>query len=165
MMRPVDNMEGLDPRQKEKLRLATKAFADAICLIRSDFWHVCRSFGQHFLQDSGESVKVGGISPADKARRFAAKQWQEDPFFDRIRQSYLLTANAMMRLVDTVDGIDPRQKEKLRFATKAFVDAMSPSNFALTNPLVLEKIQEKGGENLLRGLQNMLADQNGRAHV
>src|SRR3546814_7474284 len=71
---------------------------------------------------------------------------------------YLLTSNAMMRLVDTVDGIDPRQKEKLRFATKAFVDAMSPSNFALTNPLVLEKIQETGGENLMRGLQNMLAD-------
>src|SRR3546814_15290104 len=64
----------------------------------------------------------------------------------------------MMRLVDTGDGIEPRQKEKLRFATKACVDAMSPSNFALTNPLVLEKIQETGGENLLRGLQNMLAD-------
>src|SRR3546814_15491736 len=70
---------------------------------------------------------------------------------------YLLTSNAMMRLVDTVDGIDPRQKEKLRFATKAFVDVMSPSNFALTNPLVLANIQETGGENLLRGLQNMLA--------
>src|SRR3546814_5631490 len=101
---------------------------------------------QHFLQNGGESVKGGANSPADKDRRFAAKQWQEDPFFDLIRQSYLLTSNAMMRLVDTVDGIDPRQKEKLRFATKAFVDAMSPSNLALTNPLVLEKIQETGGE-------------------
>src|SRR3546814_16075109 len=112
---------------------------------------------QHFLQNGGESVKGGANSPADKDRRFAAKQWQEDPFFDLIRQSYLLTSNAMMRLVDTVDGIDPRQKEKLRFATKAFVDDMSPSNFELTNPIVLEKIQDTGGDNLLRGLQNMLA--------
>src|SRR3546814_11787383 len=82
----------------------------------------------------------------------------EDPFFDLIRQSYLQTSNEMMRLVDTVEGIDPRQKEKLRFATKAFVDAMSPSNFALTKPLDLEKIQETGGENLRRGRKNRIAD-------
>src|SRR3546814_17669619 len=87
--------------------------------IQSACWQDGIALWQHFLQNGGESVKGGANSPADKDRRFAAKQWQEDPFFDLIRQSYLLTSNAMMRLVDTVDGIDPRQKEKLRFATKA----------------------------------------------
>ena len=64
----------------------------------------------------------------------------------------------MLRGVEAVDGLDPKQKEQLRFATKGFVDAMSPTNFALTNPQVIEKTIETRGENLLKGLQNMMAD-------
>jgi polyhydroxyalkanoate synthase len=64
----------------------------------------------------------------------------------------------MLRSVDALEGVDPKQKETLRFAAKGLVDAMSPSNFALTNPEVMEKAIETRGESLLKGLQNMLAD-------
>src|SRR5690606_10920248 len=59
---------------------------------------------------------------------------------------------------DSVDGLDGREKEKLRFMTQRFVEAASPSNFPFTNPLVIEKMIETRGENLLTGLENLLAD-------
>jgi polyhydroxyalkanoate synthase len=64
----------------------------------------------------------------------------------------------MLRGVDAIEGVDPKQKEQIRFAAQGFIDAMSPTNFPATNPEVLDKIVETRGENLLKGLQNMLAD-------
>jgi polyhydroxyalkanoate synthase len=75
-----------------------------------------------------------------------------------IRQSYLLVSERLLGSIDAIEGIDPKQREQLRFATKSFVDAMAPSNFALTNPLVLERALETKGESLLKGLDNMLRD-------
>ena len=95
---------------------------------------------------------------ADKDRRFNAPQWRDNPLFDMIRQSYLLVSERLLGGVDAIEGLDEKQREKLRFMTKSFVDAMAPSNFALTNPLVLEKTLETKGESLLKGLENMLRD-------
>ncbi|HMC92961.1 MAG TPA: class I poly(R)-hydroxyalkanoic acid synthase, partial [Allosphingosinicella sp.] len=95
---------------------------------------------------------------ADKDRRFNAPQWRENPLFDMIRQTYLLVSDRLLGSVDALDGVDPKQREKLKFLTRSFVDAMSPSNFALTNPLVLERAMETKGESLLKGLEHMLAD-------
>ncbi|MGK2908352.1 MAG: PHA/PHB synthase family protein [Sphingobium sp.] len=98
-------------------------------------------------------------SPAAKAdRRFADPAWTKHPFYDLMRQGYLLTSDYLTKLVDNVDGLDPKQKAKVRFATSGLIDALSPSNFPLTNPVVLEKTLESGGENLLKGFQHMLAD-------
>ncbi len=118
---------------------------------------------QRFLDAGGlmrdQPLPVPADSPAArKDRRFADPAWTRHPFYDLIRQSYLLTADYLTRLADAVDGVDPKQKESLRFATGAMVDALSPSNFPLTNPAVLEKTLETGGENLVKGLQHMLAD-------
>ncbi|MDQ3139117.1 MAG: class I poly(R)-hydroxyalkanoic acid synthase, partial [Pseudomonadota bacterium] len=85
-------------------------------------------------------------------------QWQDNPLFAMIRQSYLLISDRLLGSVDALEGVDDKAREKLRFATRAFVDAMAPSNFALTNPLVLERTLETKGENLLKGLENMLRD-------
>src|SRR5206468_12333000 len=90
--------------------------------------------------------------------RLAAPEWRENPIFDAIRQTYLRISDQMLGTVDEIDGVDPATREKLRFATRAFVDAMSPSNFALTNPQVLKRTLETRGENLLKGLANMLRD-------
>ncbi len=75
-----------------------------------------------------------------------------------IRQSYLLVSERLLGSVDTIEGVDPKQREKLRFVTKNFVDAMAPSNFAATNPLVLERAMATKGESLLKGLEHMLGD-------
>jgi polyhydroxyalkanoate synthase len=93
-----------------------------------------------------------------KDRRFAAPEWRESPIFDAIRQTYLRISDQMLGTVDEVENVDPEMRQKLRFATRSFVDAMSPSNFALTNPQVLKKTLETRGENLLKGLSNMLRD-------
>ncbi|HEV7658792.1 MAG TPA: class I poly(R)-hydroxyalkanoic acid synthase [Allosphingosinicella sp.] len=95
---------------------------------------------------------------ADKDRRFAAPEWRDNPLFDTIRQTYLLVSERLLGSVDAIEGVDAATREKLRFTTKMFVDAMSPSNFALTNPQVLEKAMETKGESLLHGLEHMLKD-------
>jgi polyhydroxyalkanoate synthase subunit PhaC len=108
---------------------------------------------------------LGGVTAAPatdakerKDRRFAAPEWRENPIFDTIRQSYLRVSDQLLGTVDEIEGIDAGTREKLRFATRSFVDAMSPSNFALTNPQVLKRTLETRGENLLKGLANMLKD-------
>jgi len=105
---------------------------------------------------------LGGAAPAPAAekkdRRFAAPEWSENPIFDTIRNSYLQISDQLLGTVDQIENIDAETRERLRFATKSFVDAMSPSNFALTNPQVLKRTIETRGENLLKGLANMLRD-------
>lgn len=124
---------------------------------QSDFWEDSLKLWTRFL-NPGEREEEGEPAAGSKDRRFAAPQWQDNPVFDMIRQSYLMIADHMLRSIDTIDGVDPKQKEQARFATQQFVDAMSPSNFALTNPQVLEKAIETKGESFLKGLEHMLAD-------
>ncbi|MES3100124.1 PHA/PHB synthase family protein [Sphingomonas faeni] len=132
---------------------AIPGFTDPATLERArDFWAESLTLWQRFL----DPAKAPEPAPVTD-KRFKAPQWRE-PVFDLIRQSYELIGDHMLRGVEAVDGLDPKQKEQLRFATKGFVDAMSPTNFALTNPQVIEKTIETRGENLLKGLQNMMAD-------
>jgi polyhydroxyalkanoate synthase len=108
---------------------------------------------------------LGGVTAAPgaeekdrKDRRFAAPEWRENPIFDTIRKTYLQISDQLLGTVNEIEGMDADTRERLRFATKSFVDAMSPSNFALTNPQVLKRTLETRGENLLKGLANMLKD-------
>ncbi len=91
-------------------------------------------------------------------RRFKDDAWRENEIFDFIKQSYLLSARYVQDVVKRVDGLDPKTAQKVDFYSRQFVDAMSPSNFLLTNPEVLRKTAETGGENLLKGLNNLLSD-------
>ncbi len=91
-------------------------------------------------------------------RRFKDDAWRENEVFDFIKQSYLLSARYVQDVVKHVDGLDPKTAQKVDFYARQFVDAMSPSNFLFTNPEVLRKTAESGGENLLKGLNNLLTD-------
>ncbi|KQX25944.1 MULTISPECIES: PHA/PHB synthase family protein [unclassified Sphingomonas] len=106
----------------------------------------------------GQLIEEGAGVEAARDRRFKATQWRETPIFGVIADAYLLLCDAWLKGIDALEGLPPRQREQLKFATRVIADAMSPSNFALTNPLVLERIFETRGENLLRGLDHMLAD-------
>jgi polyhydroxyalkanoate synthase subunit PhaC len=106
----------------------------------------------------GVTAAPPGDAAEKKDRRFAAPEWRENPIFDAIRKSYLQISDQLLGTADQIEGIDAETREKLRFATRSFVDAMSPSNFALTNPQVLKRTLETRGENLLKGLANMLKD-------
>ena len=100
------------------------------------------------------------LHPADapsKDKRFKDESWSQ-PGFAAIRQAYEQASAALMASVDRLDGVDDVQRERLRFTARTLAEAMSPSNFPLTNPQVLAKTVETGGQNLVKGMQNMLAD-------
>ncbi len=98
------------------------------------------------------------IQADPKDRRFKDDAWKDNEVFDFIKQSYLLSARYVQDVVTKVDGLDALTAQKVDFYSRQFVDAMSPSNFLLTNPEVLRKTAESGGENLIKGLNNLLAD-------
>jgi polyhydroxyalkanoate synthase subunit PhaC len=136
---------------------------EAVSRIQTSFANEGLALWQRFL-DSGGMLRdqpeppPPGSPAAAKDRRFADPAWTNHPFYDLIKQSYLLLSDYLLKLTDAVDGVDPKQKAKLRFATGGLIDAMAPSNFPLTNPMVIEKTLQSGGENLVKGLQHMLAD-------
>jgi polyhydroxyalkanoate synthase subunit PhaC len=127
-----------------------------IAQAQMDLWTEGLAIWQRTLGGSPERSDLA--EKADSDKRFAAKEWRENPLFDMIRQSYLMVSDRLLGSVDTIEGIDEKTRERLRFSTRAFVDAMAPSNFALTNPLVLQRTMETKGENLLKGLEHMLRD-------
>ena len=106
---------------------------------------------------AGEDVEtVIEAKPGDK--RFRAEAWSGNPYFDTIKQAYLLNARFMHDLIDAAEDLDPKEKHKIEFYTQQFVDALSPTNFALTNPDVLDEIQKTKGENLVKGMVNLVQD-------
>ena len=135
------------------------AMLDPTAAVRATagFWADTMQLWQRFLDpEHAEPFEETPEQARDK--RFKAPQWREEPVFDFLRQSYFVVADNLLKGVDALEGVDEKQKEQIRFATKGFIDAISPTNFPATNPVVLEKIVETKGENLLKGLQHMLAD-------
>ena len=98
------------------------------------------------------------IDAPEGDRRFKDEAWRDNEVFDFIRQSYLLSARYIQDVVKETEGLDPKTAQKVDFYARQFIDAMSPSNFVLTNPEVLRRTAETGGENLLKGLSNLLGD-------
>ncbi|WP_375396994.1 PHA/PHB synthase family protein [uncultured Sphingomonas sp.] len=149
---------GVDPRLADALFPVVPGLNDPATVTRvADFWADSLALWQRFLVPAPAGAATdAGSAPTDK--RFAAPQWRDNPTFDFIRQSYLTIANHLLRGVAEMPGLDPRQRAQLRFATQNMVDALSPSNFPMTNPEVIERTIETRGENLLKGLRNMLAD-------
>lgn len=119
-----------------------------------DYMTLWQNTARRFWGMDGQPV----IQADPKDRRFKDPAWNESEVFDYIKQTYLLSARFIQDVVSHVDGLDPKTAQKVDFYSRQFIDAMSPSNFLLTNPEVLRKTAETGGENLLRGLSNLLAD-------
>ncbi len=119
-----------------------------------DYLKLWQSTTRRMLGQEAEPV----IEPSKDDRRFKHEAWSENQLFDFIKQSYLLTARWMQSTVRGVEGLDEKTAKKVDFYTRQFVDAMAPSNFVMTNPEVLKATMESGGENLVKGLENLLKD-------
>ena len=113
--------------------------------------------GARRLRDE-EAVPKPVAAPAPDDRRFRDPAWTESWVFDHLKQSYLLTAACMQAAVQDLRGLDEKDARKIAFYTRQFVDAMAPTNFLATNPEALRETVESRGENLLRGLGNLLDD-------
>jgi len=98
------------------------------------------------------------VAPAPGDRRFRDSDWQENQVFDFIKQSYLLTANWLQKTVAGIPGMDAKVQGRAVFYAKQFADAIAPTNFVLSNPEVLRETLRSNGENLVRGLDNLLTD-------
>ncbi len=122
------------------------------------FWQDYLTLWQHTARRMMGEPAPAVIAEDQKDKRFKDEAWRDNEVFDFIRQSYLLSARYMQGLVHDAEGMDERTAQKVDFYTRQFVDAMSPTNFALTNPEVLRRTAETGGENLLKGLSNLLID-------
>lgn len=133
--------------------VAAPVFADPVKLADQQSELIKASLGLF-----GELVEGNPGAAAASDRRFKAEQWRTTPIFGIIADAYLMMCDALLKGVDAIEGIEPRQREKIRFAVRSVTDAMSPSNFALTNPQVLERIFETRGESLLHGIEHMIAD-------
>jgi polyhydroxyalkanoate synthase len=97
-------------------------------------------------------------APAKSDKRFKHEDWEEHVVFDYIKQSYLIAAQWLHQTVASVEGLDHHTKKKVDFFTRQYIDALAPSNFALTNPEVFHETIRSGGQNLVKGLHNLLDD-------
>jgi polyhydroxyalkanoate synthase len=143
------------------LEMTTRLMANPTTLMQAQigFWQDYLTLWQSTARRMmGQPDAAPVIAEDPRDRRFKDDAWRENEVFDFIKQSYLLSARFFQNVVGGVDGLDNKTAQKVDFYTRQFVDAMSPSNFLLTNPEVLRKTAETGGENLLKGLSHLLAD-------
>ncbi|MCL2161685.1 MAG: class I poly(R)-hydroxyalkanoic acid synthase, partial [Betaproteobacteria bacterium] len=98
------------------------------------------------------------VAPSHSDKRFRDEEWQEHFMFDFVKQSYLITARHIHETVSSVEGLDEQTARKVSFYTRQYIDALSPSNFALTNPEVFRETVNSNGQNLIKGLNNLLRD-------
>ena len=143
------------------LDLMTKMMSDptAVANAQIDLFNDSMTVWRH----AAERMFLMREKDAEPARdkRFKHPDWTENATFSFIRESYLVAAKSLLFSVRDVKGLDPAKAKKVDFYTRQFVDAMSPSNFVATNPEVLTTTLQTGGQNLLRGLENLLADLDG----
>ena len=142
------------------LELTARMMADPAKMMEAQmalwqgYMELWQSTGQKMMGQSTEPV----ASPEQEDRRFRDDDWDENVLFDYIKQSYLLSARWLQNTVRDVEGLDDKTAKKVDFYTRQFVDAMAPSNFVMTNPQVLRETIESRGENLVKGLKDLLDD-------
>jgi polyhydroxyalkanoate synthase len=106
------------------------------------------------MGDAGKPV----IEPSSRDKRFKDPQWTENPFFDFIKQAYLLAAQWAQQLVNDAEGLDPHTRHKAEFYIQQIINALSPSNFLFTNPELLRETVSSNADNLARGMKLLAED-------
>jgi polyhydroxyalkanoate synthase subunit PhaC len=115
---------------------------------------------KHYVQ-AQESLASGSIVPEDHTgtdRRFKNAMWDTHPYFNYIKQQYLMSSEAIESAIDGLDDLDAKDKERVSFFSRQIVDMMSPSNFLGSNPDALQKAVATDGQSLVDGLENLVND-------
>lgn len=128
--------------------------------------------GRAYLDLWGSAVKrLAGEKPAPVAepdprdRRFADPEWSSNQFFDFLKQAYLLSTQWADQLVKDAKDLDPHTRKKAEFYVRQIANAVSPSNFVLTNPELLRETLASNAENLVRGMKMLTEDIDGEGHI
>ena len=142
------------------LELTSSWVSDPVKLLDAQFnaWKAYMEIWQQTAQGMMGYETEPVVTPEKGDRRFKDADWDNNPFFDYIKQTYLVAAGAILSSVENLENVDAQAANKIAFFTKQFVDAVAPSNFVMTNPEVVRTTIETGGKNLLDGLENFLRD-------
>ena len=146
-VRPALQGPGQDLFTKAATAYVTEMMSNPSRMIEQQIAYWGQSL-QHFVDSQS--------APAD--RRFSDPLWNEHPYFNFIKQQYLLNTKAMETAVAQMDNLDTRERQKLDFFSRQIMDMFSPSNFLGTNPQALARAVETDGESLVRGLENLVRD-------
>jgi polyhydroxyalkanoate synthase len=116
---------------------------------------------KHYVDAQHVLLKGEIKAPADpthKDRRFSNPMWEEHPFFNYLKQQYLMNSEMIANTVQGLDHMEPADKKRIEYFTRQIVDMLSPTNFLGTNPDALEKAVATDGESLVAGLENLVRD-------
>lgn len=117
-----------------------------------DIWH------ESSMKMLGENAPKMHTTPTSFDRRFKDEDWDNSAIFEFIKKSYLMTCDWVDDTINTTETLNQKDKEKLLFTAKLYTNALSPSNFAITNPQVLKETLNTGGKNLIKGFENLIHD-------
>ena len=109
------------------------------------------------LRDPAERSTQSAASEGKSDRRFSGEAWRRDPYFDFLRQMYLINANYALELVESAP-VDEKTRDRLRFAARQYVDAVAPTNYIATNPEVIGLALETKGQSITEGMKLLLQD-------
>ncbi len=129
-------------------------FAEAQTKLLSDYAELWGRSYQKMLGQDVDPLKT----PKPGDNRFQDPEWEKNPFFDFLKQAYLITSEWAEEMVETSQGIDERTKQRAEFYTQLIGAAFSPTNFLVTNPEVLRETLKTNGENLVNGMQRLSED-------
>jgi polyhydroxyalkanoate synthase len=134
----------------------------ALAQLQRDYVEGATALWNRTLQDLAPGGAAAGATALDD-RRFAAKEWAENPAAAYTAQMYLLNSRTLMKMAEAVDG-DAKTKARLRFSVQQWIDAMSPSNFLALNPEAQQLALKTRGQSLASGMQLLLGDA-GKGHL
>jgi len=147
---------GLAQDWYRQMPLADPAQQQALWQEGMEVWQ--QVLAQYGLGAGGQEEARDAADMPRRDRRFADPRWRAHPAYALIHQTYLFLAERVAEMVDRIDGLSDDKREQLRFTTRTMTDAASPANFPLLNPVVMERTLETQGENLVTGMEHLLAD-------
>jgi len=121
------------------------------------YWQRQITLWAGMLSNAAGTAQEPAVAPEHGDRRFTAEEWRANPWYRLLKQTYLLNSRLLADMVEAAD-LGEKEKHKMRFYARQFIDAMSPANYALTNPDVQKLALETQGESIKAGLANLFGD-------
>lgn len=146
-------------------QLIEKAAAQpaALAKVQMNWWENQMKIWQNITMTPGS--EDAAVKPAKDDKRFSDPAWENEAFYNYIKQSYLLYSNTMQESIDAIEGLDDKTKERLSFFSRQAINALSPTNFVTTNPELVKLTVESNGENLVKGMELLQEDIQASADV
>ena len=146
------------PKDKVSAIESFKPPVDALQPMMNELVSAHQQLWQQMLTRKADAPAQPVVPGVSKDRRFSSEAWSSSPVYDYLRQAYVLNSRFLTELAAIMPSEDAKESARVRFLTGQFVDAMSPSNFAATNPEVIHKALATEGRSITEGINNLLND-------